>query len=318
MAENMKLPPGWEMETDDDGDTFYIRPDGETQWEPPDEAEGDTAAAATGDASAAMGALGSLGGKSGALGTLAGSAVDALGMAAGALPGLGGAAGALPGLGDAASAALGALGSPAGAMGALGGMASGALPPIGGDDEATPMTGKLKAAGLGVMSANSIASAPSTLPKLAKKGNADDRPVRGLLKVDSGVREQLYVYIPDALVLGPKRDKLTAAKLLSLIDLPMPQLIFNVSSGDVTQTWHFRKPPGYDLEKAKPAAKGAATTPLSDEDQQTKLDHWRTVITQKLTRVLTNTAKSCLESGAYFSIGPSGRQAGRMGGWVGG
>jgi len=29
------LPPGWDYENDDDGDMYFIRPDGETQWEDP-------------------------------------------------------------------------------------------------------------------------------------------------------------------------------------------------------------------------------------------------------------------------------------------
>jgi len=121
--------------------------------------------------------------------------------------------------------------------------------------------------------------------------------------MESGTKDQKYVYIPDALILNnEKRDKLTVAKLLGLIDISyMPQLIFYVTSGDVTQTWEFRQPAGYNLDSA---AGGNSET-----GADTKLAHWRTVIRQKLNRVLTNTAKSCNESGAYFCIDSSGYDA---------
>ena len=51
------------------------------------------------------------------------------------------------------------------------------------------------------------------------------------------------------------------------LDLPMPQLIFHVSGGDTTQTWHFRKPNGYDLEKQFKDSKSAA-----DTDEATNLE----------------------------------------------
>ena len=40
MAES--LPPGWEIGTDEEGDTYYISPDGETQWDPPPVPTGST------------------------------------------------------------------------------------------------------------------------------------------------------------------------------------------------------------------------------------------------------------------------------------
>lgn len=48
---------------------------------------------------------------------------------------------------------------------------------------------------------------------------------------------------------------------------------------------------------------------LSEEEQQIRLDHWRGVIKQKLCRTLQNTAKSCIESGAYFMVDASGYDA---------
>ena len=90
------------------------------------------------------------------------------------------------------------------------------------------------------------------------------------------------------------------------VELTMPQLLFNVSSGDVTQTWQFRKPAGYDLDSTFLKGQSGA---LTEEQQGSKIDHWRNVIRQKLTRVLANTAKAAGESGAVFCIDPSGYDA---------
>lgn len=220
----------------------------------------------------------------------------------GALPSIGSPGpSALPSLASmgATPAGIGALaaaasGAPGGAAAALGGAAA-ALPAIGG----TPLQQKLLAAAEQEGLSMSTPGEAET-PKLAgvvkavkeRKSGGDPRPVCGQLKMASGTKDQKYVYIPDALVLGEKRDKLTAAKLLSMIDLPMPQLIFYVTSGDRVETWEFRQPSGYNLESVSngPGDK--------EEKEEMKLAHWRTVLRQKLNRVLSNTAKSCVESGA--------------------
>jgi len=147
----------------------------------------------------------------------------------------------------------------------------------------------------------------TVLPKIKKEEEeGGGRAVRGKILLESSGREQEFLFLPDSLIMGEKREKLTAVKLFELLGLPIPQLLFYVSNGDVTQTWHFRKPLGFDFEIGGGAPPGA----LSEEQTtEKKLSHWRNVVKQKLLKVLANTAKSCLESGAYFCVDASGFDA---------
>ena len=178
----LPLPPGWEQEYDEEEQAYYyVSPEGETTWDrpPPDPA-------------ALAGAAGTLG----------------------ALSGTDGAAGA--------AGALGALGGGAGALGALGGagLAASVAPMGGGGNALSALRGHLmsaaKAEGIS-FDKPALPKIASILPKLQRKDQGDARPVRGFMSMASGTKDQVYVYIPDALVTGDKRDKLTAAKLLSLV-----------------------------------------------------------------------------------------------------
>ncbi len=154
------------------------------------------------------------------------------------------------------------------------------------------------------ISAPSLQKWNSVLPTIKKEDDpAASRAVRGKILLESSGREQEFLFLPDGLLLGEKRDKLTAAKLFALLELPMPQLLFFVSNGDVTSTWHMRKPAGFDLNIGMPGGAGVAAK--AEEQEERKLGHWRNVMKQKLMAVLTNTAKSCNESGAYFMIDAS-------------
>ena len=201
----LPLPPGWEQEYDEEEQAYYyVSPEGETTWDrpPPDPA-------ALAGAAGALGALSGTGGAAGAAGVL------------GALGGMGGAAGA-----------LGALGG-AGALGALGGagLAASVAPMGGGGNALSALQGHLtsaaKAEGIS-FDKPALPKIASILPKLQRKDQGDARPVRGFMSMASGTKDQIYVYVPDALVLGDKRDKLTAAKLLSLVrcfDAALPPLL---------------------------------------------------------------------------------------------
>lgn len=73
----------------------------------------------------------------------------------------------------------------------------------------------------------------SLLPKIERKREGlakEDRPIRGKIAMASGTKDQQFLYIPDDLILGEKRDKLNAQKLLSLVRVVCLHALFRCPS----------------------------------------------------------------------------------------
>jgi hypothetical protein len=149
----------------------------------------------------------------------------------------------------------------------------------------------------------------------------ENKPIIGHCKMSSCKKIMKFVYLPDGLILGPTRDKMSAAKIFEYMQIDIPQQIFYLTSGDATQTWQIRQPGAFNFDMggsamaaaaaaaAAAANPGLATAPPEEKTREIRMAHWRHVMRQKLTRVLTGTAKSSLEAGAYFCVDASASDA---------